>query len=1413
MGDTGTSSGGDRVRESSLMWPMLTRSNYAEWAMMLQCNFETLEIWDVIDPGGDKVKRSQDRQAMAGILRSVPQEMWQLLGAKKTVKEAWNAVKSMRVGAERVKEANAQRLLKDFENIKFKESETVDEFALRISALAADLRTSGETMEDSRVVKKMLRVLPQRYAQIAISIETLLDLKTLSIEELVGRLKMAEDRLMIDTIIDKSQKLLLSEEDWEAKNRYRLMPDPNSSYGGDRKAWKQKNGGGSGARGDRGNKKEQPPKFTSEGTPRRKGRCRNCGIYGHWKEDCKKPPRRERKEEAHVAQTDNENPSLLLATASAVHVDKELWTADVQKLPKSQGVVHLNEKKVCLLDRDEDQDVWVLDTGASNHMTGRRDALSALDTSVRGTVRFGDGSLVNIEGIGSVVLQTKQQGHKVLTEVYYIPKLRSNIVSLGQLEEGGCKVVLEDGFCKVYDVERALLARAPRVKNRLYLLEMHLAAPVCLLSKTNDLAWLWHGRYGHLNFRALRELGAKGMVDGLPLLDRVEEVCDSCALGKHQRHSFPQVSNYRAERGLDLVHVDLCGQIKPKTPGGKSYFLLIVDDHSRYMWVELLATKDEAFKCFKRVKALAETERGVKLRAFRSDRGGEFNSIEFKEFCDDHGIKHFTTAPYTPQQNGVVERRNRTVVEMARCLMKARGVPAEFWGEAVATAVYLLNRSPTKSLRGRTPYEAWHNRKPKVHHLRTFGCVVYAKKVGPGLSKLSDRSTKMVFIGYETGTKGYRVYDPVAKKLHISRDVIFEEGRAWDWNLQGRSNAADSDFEVEQYTVVGRTTVTEEVEADAVSGEPGQNSPDHTVQGNDTGSDTGSNPATPPGSPVNPVEFVTPQTGESHDSEGVPLRFRTLDNIFDTTQVLSDFEFSGVCLHAAEEPKSVDEALTEKCWREAMMTEMNSIESNGTWQLSELPKGHKAIGLKWVFKIKKDPDGNIIKHKARLVAKGYVQREGVDFEEVFAPVARIETVRLIIALAAQRSWEIHHMDVKSAFLNGDLVEEVYVQQPPGFVAKGDSSKVLKLKKALYGLRQAPRAWNARLDKELLKLGFERNPLEHAVYRRSHCKGNLLVGVYVDDLIITGPNRAGIDEFKKEMMSSFSMSDLGLLSYYLGIQVSQKEGEIMLCQSTYTLKILEQAGMKGCNPCHVPMENRLRLSKNDKSPPVDKTKYRSIIGSLRYLVNTRPDIAYAVGIVSRYMEDPRGSHWAAVKQILRYLSGTVNYGCIYKKLKTPETSIIGYSDSDLAGDVDDRKSTSGSVFLLGNSLVTWSSQKQRVVALSSCEAEYIASANAACQGIWLSRLLGELMGIPTPQVKLLVDNKSAIALSKNPVHHDRSKHIDIRYHFIRDCVDRGEVDIEHVGTGDQLADILTKALGRVKFVEQRQQLGVVSVQRD
>jgi hypothetical protein len=287
---------------------------------------------------------------------------------------------------------------------------------------------SGEAIEDTRVVKKMLRVLPQRYAQIAISIETLLDLKTLTIEELVGRLRMAEDRIEVETVTDKAGRLLLMEEDWVSRNRHRLLPESSSSSGGEKKSGyspsKSKNGG-------RADKKDSPVKLTSEGTPRRKGRCRNCGIYDHWCEDCKRPPKKERKEEAHVTRAEQENPSLLLATVATARVHRASFDVEPVGVRTTHQVVHLNEKKVFPVDRDEDKNVWVLDTGASNHMMGRCEALASLDTSVRGTVSFGDSSLVEIEGIRSVVLQTKKEGHKVLTEVYYIPKLKSNIVSLG----------------------------------------------------------------------------------------------------------------------------------------------------------------------------------------------------------------------------------------------------------------------------------------------------------------------------------------------------------------------------------------------------------------------------------------------------------------------------------------------------------------------------------------------------------------------------------------------------------------------------------------------------------------------------------------------------------------------------------------------------------------------------------------------------------------------------------------------------------------------------------------------------------------------------------------------------------------------------------------------------------------------
>jgi hypothetical protein len=405
------------------------------------------------------------------------------------------------------------------------------------------------------------------------------------------------------------------------------------------------------------------------------------------------------------------------------------------------------------------------------------------------------------------------------------------------------------------------------------------------------------------------------------------------------------------------------------------------------------------------------------------------------------------------------------------------------------------------------------------------------------------------------------------------------------------------------------------------------------------------------------------------------------------------------------------------------------------------------------------------------------------------------------------------MDVKSAFLNGELQEVVYVAQPPGFVVAGEKTKVLRLSKALYGLRQAPRAWYAKLDTVLLALGFYHGESEHAVYMRGggqRHQHRLIVGVYVDDLVITDGDLDELKQFKEEMKSTFQMADLGLLQYYLGLEVSQDEDGITVRQRAYALKILAAAGLVGCNPSHVPMESRLKLSKSSTAPLVDATEYRRIVGALRYLVNTRPDLAYAVGYVSRFMEKPTTEHLLAVKKVLRYIAGTVDYGCCYGRKKGGDV-LIGYSDSDLAGDIDTRKSTTGVFFFLNGNLVTWQSQKQRVVALSSCEAEYIAAATAVCQGIWLSRLLTEFKGeVEADPFTLKIDNQSAIQLSRNPVFHDRSKHIDTKFHFIRQCVEEGRVNLEHVDTGSQLADILTKSLGRDHFVELRTRLGLVKI---
>jgi Reverse transcriptase (RNA-dependent DNA polymerase) len=581
-----------------------------------------------------------------------------------------------------------------------------------------------------------------------------------------------------------------------------------------------------------------------------------------------------------------------------------------------------------------------------------------------------------------------------------------------------------------------------------------------------------------------------------------------------------------------------------------------------------MKTKYKAFVSFKEVKEEIEVEKNVKVKALRTDWGGEFRSFEFDEYCKTIGIKRYLTTPYSPQQNGVVERRNQIILRMIRSMMKSMYVLLEFWGEAITTVVYILNRASTKSLTGRTPYEAWYERKPKVEHLRNFRCPVHVKVTNPHISKFDDMSSLMVFIGYEKGSKAYRVYNPITRKVHVIRDAIFEEDKAWSWDTG------------EGHTSIGFRIDHGHDELGSESGDENQYNSEDVSQ---------PSPNTPT-SERGPVEDTNHE--KLGDSQGTPVKLRSLDEIYRETEPIQ-LNYSNMCLIGIEELTNFNDAEKDKNWNCAMVEEIKSIQDNKTWSLIEPVQGHKVIGFKWMFKLKKDYEGKIRKYKARLVAKGYVQQQGVDFEEVFAFVARMETVRMIMVIAVQQGWSLHHMNVKCAFLNGELNEEVYITQPPGF------------------LKQTLRAWNSNLDSTLKSMNFERRQLEHAVYRRKKGEWCTLVGVYVDDLVITWTCELEIVRFKSEMMEKFKMSDLGLLTYYLGIEVRQKPNMITLCWEGFAQKILKECGMDEYNPTQTPMKSRLKLNKNGRSPPVDQTRYRSIVGSLRYLLHTRPDLAKSV----------------------------------------------------------------------------------------------------------------------------------------------------------------------------------------------------------
>nr|KAJ0217724.1 hypothetical protein LSAT_V11C300103190 [Lactuca sativa] len=437
-------------------------------------------------------------------------------------------------------------------------------------------------------------------------------------------------------------------------------------------------------------------------------------------------------------------------------------------------------------------------------MTGDKSKFKNLNESIHGFVKFGNESKVRIEGKGSVVFRCKDGGQRTMNEVYYIPDLCSNIISLGQLVEGGDEIRIKNPFLWVKDLKGKLLMKVRRSSNRLYKIELQETKGICLTAEIDDQSCLWHKRMGHVNFNSMKLMIDKKMIEGVPQIKIPSQLCEGCLVGKQARDPFPAQTKFRANKKLELIYGDLCGPVTPPTPFSNRYFMLRVDDFSRVMWVYLLKSKDEALQVFKNFRSKVETEAGEKVKVFRTDRGGEFLSKEFTKYCEETGLERQYTSPTLHSKMEFVERRNRTILEMVRCNLQTMSVPNALWGEAVSYSVYVLNKAHMKALKNMTPYEAWSGRKPQIAHLRVFGCVAHMKIVKGHLKKLEDRSMPLVHLGIEKGSKAYRLLDPNSGKVYVSRDVVFEEERNWVWEKSQRIKATPGvSFTIEGFDLDG----------------------------------------------------------------------------------------------------------------------------------------------------------------------------------------------------------------------------------------------------------------------------------------------------------------------------------------------------------------------------------------------------------------------------------------------------------------------------------------------------------------------------------------------------------------------------------------------------------------------------------
>ncbi|RVW32968.1 Retrovirus-related Pol polyprotein from transposon TNT 1-94 [Vitis vinifera] len=1027
--------------------------------------------------------------------------------------------------------------------------------------------------------------------------------------------------------------------------------------------------------------------------------CTYCNKLGHTRDRCYqlhgRPPRT-----AHMAQS-SDSPLPQPPSSSASQTSQASIASVAQPGNASACLTHTSSLGP-----------WILDSGASDHLSGNKDLFSSITTtSDLPTVTLANGSQTVAKGIGLALPLPSLP----LTSVLYTPECPFNLISISKITRTlNCSITFSDKFVTLQDRSTGKTIGIGRESQGLYHLTSDSSPAVCI---STDAPLLIHNRLGHPSLSKFQKMVPRfSTLSSLP--------CESCQLGKHTRVSFPKRLNNRAKSPFELVHTDVWGPCRTASTLGFQYFVTFIDDYSRCTWLFLMKNRAELFSIFQKFYTEIQTQFNISIRVLRSDNAREYFSAQFTSFMSHHGILHQSSCAHTPQQNGVAERKNRHLVETARTLLLHSHVPFRFWGDAVLTACYLINRMPSSVLHDQIPHSLLFPDQP-LYFLppRVFGCTCFVHILTPGQDKLSAKAMKCLFLGYSRLQKGYRCYSLETHRYFISADVTFFE---------------DSPF---FSTTSESLPVSEVLPIPIVS--PPDAMPPRPLQVYHRRPRVVA-PLPFPEAPADslPIPSASPAPALPSPND-LPIAVRKgtrstrnphpIYNFLSYHRLSSPYSAFVSAISSVSLPKSTHEALSHPGWRQAMVDEMAALHSNGTWDLVVLPSGKSTVGCRWVYAVKVGPDGQVDRLKARLVAKGYTQVYGSDYGDTFSPVAKIASVRLLLSMAAMCSWPLYQLDIKNAFLHGDLAEEVYMEQPPGFVAQGESGLVCRLRRSLYGLKQSPRAWFSRFSSVVQEFGMLRSTADHSVFYHHNSLGQCIyLVVYVDDIVITGSDQDGIQKLKQHLFTHFQTKDLGKLKYFLGIEIAQSSSGVVLSQRKYALDILEETGMLDCKPVDTPMDPNVKLVPGQGEPLGDPG-------------------------------DIDGSHWDAVIRILRYIKSTPGQGVLYEN--RGHTQVVGYTDADWAGSPTDRRSTSGYCVFIGGNLISWKSKKQDVVARSSAEAEYRAMALATCELIWLRHLLQELRFGKDEQMKLICDNQAALHIASNPVFHERTKHIEVDCHLL------------------------------------------------